>query len=249
MLVINKRRAILWVAGLLIIMIPAVSTAAPSEGPEAEGETLGVSYVLYSDALVPPPPPPVEVVSANAAPATPAAPLPAVSTAPMTAGEKFMMFVTKSFKPPGPYANSLFSGTVNELLDNNDGRDSDTGDFFADVGTRAARSMAFRTTANFFEKFAYATLFKQDPRYHRSDKKSVGGKIGYAVSRIFVTQGDRSGDQFNVSYLLGGATAAAISNVWEREERQSVSRSFRRWGTHIGFTALSNILREFLGGQ
>jgi hypothetical protein len=167
----------------------------------------------------------------------------------MTAGEKFMLFATKSFKPPGPYAQSAFTGVFNELLDKDDGRDSDTGDFFADAGTRAARSMAFRATANFFEKFAYPVIFKQDPRYHRSDKKSVGGKIGYAVSRLFVTQGDRSGDQFNISYLLGGATAAAISNVWEREERQTVGKSARRWGTHMGLTALTNILREFLGGQ
>lgn len=173
----------------------------------------------------------------------------AVSTAPLSAGEKFGLFLSKSFKPPGPYAFSAFSSVLNELLDKNDGRVDDTGDFFADAGTRMARSMAFRTTANFFNKFAYPVIFKQDPRYHRSAKTSVGGKIGYAVSRVFITQGDRSGDQFNVSFIGGGLTAAAISNVWEREERRDVKHTLRRFGMHVGLTAMTNIIREFLGGQ
>jgi hypothetical protein len=204
-----------------------------------------------------PPPVPVEIAGLVAAEPGAAQPLPtaslatpfAVSTAPMSAGEKFMLSLTKSFKPPGPYALSAFTGVFNELFDKNDGRDSSAGDFFADSGTRAARSMAFRATANFFEKFAYPVIFRQDPRYHRSNKIGNGAKIGYAISRLFVTQGDRSGDQFNASYILGGITAAAISNVWQREEKQTVSDSAKRWGIHMGLTALSNILREFIGGQ
>lgn len=182
-------------------------------------------------------------------PPAPRTPAPRASTAPMSAGEKFQLFVDRSFRPPGPYAQSIFSGMFNELLDNNEGKEDTVGDYFADSMTRAARSMAFRITANFFEKFAYATILRQDPRYHRSNKSGAGAKIGYAISRVFITQGDRSGDQPNISYLAGGLTAAAIANVWDREERRTVGKTFRRWGTHIGITMLSNILREFIGGQ
>jgi hypothetical protein len=167
----------------------------------------------------------------------------------MTPGEKFMMFLSRSFKPPGPYAMSAFTGTFNELLDDDDGRDSDAGDFFADVGTRMARSMAFRTTANFFNKFVYPVTFRQDPRYHRSNKPTVGGKIGYAISRLFITQGDRGGRQFNISFIGGGITTAAISNVWERQDSRTVSHTLRRMGVHFGITAFTNIVREFIGGQ
>src|SRR5262245_26110830 len=90
------------------------------------------------------------------------------STAPMTAGEKFELFAIKSFKPPAPYALSIVSGVWTEATDSKHKKPHrSAGDFAADSLTHAARSYAFRVTSNFFEKFAYASLFKQDPRYHR----------------------------------------------------------------------------------
>jgi hypothetical protein len=163
----------------------------------------------------------------------------------MTAGEKFNLFLKSSFVPPGPYAQSVFSGMFNEAFDNNEGKEDTIEDYFADSMTRAARSFGNRVANGFFEKFALATIFKQDPRYHRSRKRGAGAKIGYAVSRLFITQGDRSGDQFNVGGLLG----AGVSNVWQREENQTVQKTFSRWGTHLMLTAFSNIVREFAGGQ
>jgi hypothetical protein len=214
--------------------------AAPATPP-----SINISYALYSDAIK------LETAAATPAGApTGPTPAPAVSTAPMTAGEKFNFWLSKTVLSPGAYGQSFFTSMINELLDNDEGKEDTVENFFADTLTRTARSMAFKITSGFFEKFAYATIFKQDPRYHRSDKKSPGGKIAYAVSRVFVTQGDRCGcDQFNISYLAGGLTASFIADQWEREERQGTSHVFRRWATHIGFTALSNILKEFIGGQ
>ena len=177
-------------------------------------------------------------------------PRPAASTAPLSTGEKFKLFLTKSFLSPGAYAQTVVTSVYGEWTDDNHHHHAKPGDFAAESATRAARSFAFRTTANFFEKFAYASLFHQDPRYHRSASRSFGGKVVYAVSRVFVTQGDRCGcDQFNFTFIAGGLSAAGISNLWERDERVTVGKTFGRWGSHVGFTALSNILREFIGGQ
>ena len=173
----------------------------------------------------------------------------AASTAPMTSGEKFKLWA-KRFISPGSYASAAFSGLWSELQDNDDNKEDTVENYFADAATRAARSYANSTASGFFEKFAYASLFRQDPRYHRSDKRGMGGKIGYAVSRVFITQGDRCGcDQFNISFLAGGLTASAISNVWQREERRTVGKTLSRWGTHTMIRALSNIVSEFIGGQ
>jgi len=174
---------------------------------------------------------------------------PAASTAPLTAGEKFKLWA-KRFISPGSYGSAAFTGLYNELLDNDEGKKDTVENYFADAATRAARSYAFGTTSGFFEKFAYASLFRQDPRYHRSDKRGAGAKVRYAISRVFITQGDRCGcDQFNISFLAGGLTAAGISNLWEREERQTVGKTFSRWGTHTAITMMTNIIREFIGGQ
>lgn len=238
--------------------VPATASAS-SDDTDCKDESAGrkdanVAYKLYSDLRTAPEP--EKAFSANVTasvrePRTiPAASLkPRASTAPMTPGEKFGLFLNKSFRPPGPYIQSIASGLFNEALDNNVGKEDTAGDFFADSMTRAARSFGNRIANNFFEKFVYASILRQDPRYHRSNKKGAGAKIGYAISRVFITQGDRSGDQPNISYLAGGLTGAAISNYWQREENRTVSKTFSRWATHIAIGMASNILREFLGGQ
>src|SRR2546423_1312238 len=112
----------------------------------------------------------------------------ATAPTPLTPAQKFKYSLRSSFKPPMPYALSALSGIFSEVTDNDHHRHMTAGDFLADSATHAARSLAFRTTANFFEKFAFAAAFHQDPRYFRSDKHGFA-RIGYALSRVFITQG------------------------------------------------------------
>ncbi len=168
---------------------------------------------------------------------------------PMTSGEKFTLFFKGSFLSTGAYANAAFSGIRGETFDKDHDPNDEKGNFFADAGTRAARSFTFGATSKFFERFFWASIFRQDPRYHRSGKKGVGAKIGYAISRVIITEGDKGGNQFNISYLGGGASAAFMSRLYEREERRSLNKVLNKWGTHIALTAVSNIFKEFLSGQ
>ncbi|HXU35163.1 MAG TPA: hypothetical protein VN937_02285 [Blastocatellia bacterium] len=234
------------------------STPEPSARKPVAGQPVSVSYKLYESALDPEAslasvatrPRTVSPKAANTPAPPPPAP-PPVSTAPMTAGEKFKLFAQKSFLSPGAYAMSVVSGVYGEWTDDkNNHHHANPGDFAADSMTRAARSFTFRANANFFEKFMFASLFKQDPRYHRSGRKGAGAKIAYAVSRIFITQGDRNGkDEFNASFIAGGLAASGMANLWEREERQDLHHFATRFGSHVALTALTNILREFIGGQ
>src|SRR6266496_1738273 len=172
-------------------------------------------------------------------PATPSA----AAATPLTPGQKFKYSARSSFMPPMPYALSILSGVFSEAIDKDHGRHMTAGDFMADSMTHAARSFAFRATANFFEKFAFASAFKQDPRYFRSDKKGFA-RIGYAVSRVFITQSDGGHNQFNASFFAGGLVTAGISNVWSRPEDRTVSSTMGRFGVHVAYRALSNVTRE-----
>src|SRR5205085_6537465 len=237
----------------------ADTNAAPA--PTASAVAPGIVSVAYSEAMKPQPDAKIKGTLAQVGTSkmvitrTPAnMPLPprapAVSTAPMTAGEKFQYFAKKSFLSPTPYALSIFGGIVGEATDKDHGRHMPAGDFLADSMTHAARSSAFRATANFFEKFAFATILRQDPRYHRSDKKSLGAKVVYAVTRVFVTQGDRCGcDQINASFLMGGLAASGVAHAWIREEDKGIDKVFTSWASHIGVRAFTNLLNEFIGGQ
>jgi hypothetical protein len=195
------------------------------------------------------------VASVNAATAMPL-PVPSpgqstvASTAPMTAGEKFEAWFRSRFLSFGAYGSAVFNGMWKELRDNDDFKKDTVQNYFADSMTRAARSYAFATTAGLFEKAVFASLFRQDPRYHRSGKKGAGGKIAYAVTRVFVTQGDRCGcHQFNASFLLGGAAASGAATLWERRERTGPMHTVSRYYNHIAITALFNVVKEFVGGQ
>ncbi|HEX5736816.1 MAG TPA: hypothetical protein VF131_28550 [Blastocatellia bacterium] len=248
----------------------AVETASAPESDcvsaTARPGALNVHYVLYSSIKVQPEPQTLSledqskliftpVASVNLTkplilpPSTAPAPLPRISTAPMTVGEKFMFFARSSFMPPGPYIQSIFTGMWSELFDNNEGKKDTVEDYFADSMTRAARSFGNRAANGFFEKFLYPSILRQDPRYHRSGKTGAGARIGWAISRLFVTRGDRGGSQPNISFLAGGLSGAYVSREWQREEKQDTRDTFRRWGNHVLITGLSNILREFLSGQ
>jgi hypothetical protein len=242
--------------------VPIVENAG-----KAEAKTLGVTFAAYEGAIALPTEPSLEgasrprsvarlVASVNAATARPL-PLPqpsqsstVVSTAPMTPGEKFEAWFRSHFLSPGAYGKAIFSGMYREADDNDDFKEDTVSNFFADSMTRAARSFASSTTNGFYEKALFASLFRQDPRYHRSGLKGAGAKMKYAVTRVFVTQGDRCAcHQFNASFLLGGAAGAVTANLWERSERTGPMHTVRRYYNHIALTALFNVVREFVGGQ
>lgn len=182
-------------------------------------------------------------------PLPPAAQDKPIKFVPMTVGEKFKYFLNSSIASPGAYGQAAFAGVRGEIFDKDEDPNGVTGHFWADSATRAARSFAFATTSKFFHRFVYASIFRQDPRYHQSYSRSAGAKIRHAVTRVFITDGNKGGSQFNISFLGGGLTAAFIARSWEREERKTTRRILSRWGNNVAITALSNILREFLSGQ
>src|SRR5262249_12921119 len=153
--------------------------------------------------------------------------------------EKFHGWFKHSFLSPGTYGTALLSGLFNELRDNDDNKKDTVENYFADSMTRAARAFAFSATSGFFEKAVLPTIFKQDPRYHRSAYRSAGKKLMYAVTRVFVTQGDRCAcHQINASFLIGAAGATAVSNLWERHERTGPFHNLQRFYTHVYLTAI-----------
>ncbi|MEK6301354.1 MAG: hypothetical protein AABO41_11575 [Acidobacteriota bacterium] len=243
------------------------ATAKGEPTTTAPGRALGVSYAAYNGAVALPAEASLEaatrprsvvglVAAVNAATARPI-PLPApsqspgvISTAPMTAGEKFEAWFRSHFLSPGAYGKAVYNGMSKELQDNDDLKKDTTSNFFADSMTRAARSFTSSATNAFYEKALFASLFRQDPRYHRSGKKAAGAKIVYAATRVLITQGDRCGcHQFNASFLLGGAAGALTANLWERRERTGNMHTVRRYYNHVAMTALFNIVKEFVGGQ
>ena len=114
-----------------------IEAAAVASGESSGAAPLGVAYTVYNGAIRLPAEPPLEsasrprsvarlVASVNEAAARPI-PLPpasqspgVISTAPMTAGEKFESWFRSHFLSPGAYGKAVFNGMWKELQDNDD---------------------------------------------------------------------------------------------------------------------------------
>ena len=85
------------------------------------------------------------------------------------------------------------------------------GQGWAAYGKRYGTQAADSTVENFMVGAVFPSLLHQDPRFYQSGEGGFSRRMGYAVSRIFVTRGDSGRAQFNYSEIFGASTAAAIS--------------------------------------
>jgi hypothetical protein len=170
--------------------------------------------------------------------------------APLTAGQKVKRAFRGAFLSPVPYATAAFNAGITQL-----GEDypphKETDDKLADWGSRTARVFATGTTYRVFGNGFYPALFKQDPRYERSKSKKFAGRLGHAVSRLFVTRDDDWNLEPNYSRFAGAATSSALANVWERStpkhDRIGADATLKRFGRSFLSGAIGNIFREFAG--
>jgi hypothetical protein len=90
----------------------------------------------------------------------------------------------------------------------------------------------------------FPTLLHQDPRYFRRREGTGRSRLGYAISRLFITRADSGRNQFNCSEVVGSATSLAISNAYY-PEGHSFGNNIGRYAVQLGFDAASNVLKEF----
>jgi hypothetical protein len=167
----------------------------------------------------------------------------------LTAGEKVRHGFRSAFLRPEGYAFSALSAAITQWREDSQPQKT-TEDEVADALSRFARNSATRSTKSVLGSGIYPALFKQDPRYHPSEKKGFGPRALYAVSRVFVTRGDNGESQVNASRLAGTLSASALANIWERStpghDRIGVRPTFIRFGRSLAFDALQFVIfREF----
>jgi len=69
-------------------------------------------------------------------------------------------------------------------------------------------------------------------------------RAGYAVSRLFITRTDSGGNTFNVSEV-GGAGAAAISNLYYPSPERTWTKTYQRWLLNTSLDGMTVVFREF----
>ncbi len=113
-------------------------------------------------------------------------------------------------------------------------------------GKRYGAALANHVTGNLFAKAVYPSIFHQDPRYFYKGTGSGTSRAFYAVSSAFVTRSDSGRRVPNYSHILGGFTAAAISNLYYPESDRGASLVLLNGFADIGADAAANLVREFI---
>lgn len=93
----------------------------------------------------------------------------------------------------------------------------------------------------------FPAIFHQDPRYfYEGPANSVGRRVFHAIRQGVVNRGDNGHLQFNISRLLGNASAGAISSLYHPSANGPGQLALTNALVGIGGAAVNSLLREFV---
>jgi hypothetical protein len=158
---------------------------------------------------------------------------------PLRTSQKFKLAARDSFDPGTLLLTAMFAG-VGQITNSTPSYGQGMAGFGRYYGSTYGDIMA----GNVMTEAVYPSLFHQDPRYFRRGTGSAWSRLGYAMGQIFVTHGDNHKTQFNISEIGGNATAAALSNLYNPDNR-TASDAAGKLGIQLGVDMAGNILKEF----
>ena len=161
---------------------------------------------------------------------------------PLSTGTKFKVVARGTFDPVEYFYIGFLSG-ISQAEDSEPGY----GQGAAGYGKRYGAAFADNAIENFWTGAILPSLLKQDPRFYQMGRgPSFGHRLGYAISRIFVTRSDSGNTQFNISEVGGSAIAAAISTYsYHPSGDRTVGNTMSVWGTQVGWDTVTIVFKEF----
>lgn len=164
----------------------------------------------------------------------------AASPGPLDTKEKLELFAGKSVAPSRLLTSAIGAG-IGQARDSFPG----FGQGMSGYGQRLGSSMATGVSTEFFGTFLFASLLRRDPRYFVSLHGGPWRRIGYSVSRLAVTRTDSGTEGVNWPGMLGPLFAESLANSYLPVNEQTSSRTFRRYGIRLGFSASTNVVKEY----
>lgn len=166
---------------------------------------------------------------------------PKQAVSPLTAKQKFDLFVRETFDP-----FIVVSSAAGAALSQAGNGHPQYGQGSGPYAQRFGAAMADVTTQNFFSDAVLANLLHEDPRYFRKGPEfSFWKRLGYAMSRVAITRTDAGKATFNYAGILGMSMGIGLSNAYYPDRSVNGSVVATRFGSSLVASALSNILPEF----
>jgi hypothetical protein len=159
--------------------------------------------------------------------------------APITSRQKFAIGLKDSLDWPILPVSAAFAGLY-QLDDDN----PSYGQGMRGYARRWAGALADQAIGNMMTESIFPSLLHEDPRYFRRGTGGAWSRVGYALSRIFVTRTDAGKQRFNFSEVLGNSVGVAISNAYYPDTR-TASDNMEKLGMQLATDAFSQVMKEF----
>ena len=159
---------------------------------------------------------------------------------PLSAGQKFGFAARNAFGPLTYPEVALIAG-INQAS-NSQPSWGQGGEGF---GKRYGAAFTDQAINTMVSQAVLPSLFKQDPRYFRRASGSFGSRVGYALSRMWITRRDDGSRVANLSPILGAAITAGISRAYYPSVDRNAGETMRVWGIQIASDAAWNEFYEF----
>jgi hypothetical protein len=164
----------------------------------------------------------------------------ATDKGPLSSRKKFELAVDETIAP-SRFTASAFTAGIAQARNALPGYGQEWGGY----GKRFGSSMASGASSHLFGTFLLPAMLRQDPRYFVKLHGTVGQRVGYALRRIVVTRTDGGGEAFNWSGVIGALVAEGLANSYLPDGERTTGKTFTRFGFRMGFSAASNILKEY----
>jgi hypothetical protein len=161
---------------------------------------------------------------------------------PLSPREKFQQWAEGVYDPLGLATGVVEAGTLQySSTDGFCGYGHDAAAFGECYGSMELDAV----DSSFIGDYALTVLLHQDPRYFRLGRGSMGRRVLYSISRVFITYNDAGRNTFYTSALTGTVVAAAVSNLYYPQQDRGWAPTVSRIGIDLGNTEIYNGAAEF----
>jgi hypothetical protein len=166
---------------------------------------------------------------------------PTPATAPLTAKQKWTLFVKETLDPFN-VANAAVGAGFSQIGN----QTPKYGEGAAPFSMRFGAALGDLATQNLFSAGVLACLLHQDPRYFRmGSERRVLRRVAYSVSRIVVARQDSGAAAFNASGIFGMALGIGASNLYYPSASVRGSVMVARLNTSLTGSLIGNLTSEF----
>lgn len=161
---------------------------------------------------------------------------------PLSSREKLDLFIEDAYDPTGLAASAVEAG----VLEHSHTGFCGYGHGWGGYGKCYGAALLDANISGIVGDYIMPSLLHQDPRFFRLGTGSVGARLLYALSRVFIMRKD-SGDgwTFASGPLTGTVVTGAVSNLYYPKADRGWGLSLSRMGIDLGGAAIFNVEAEF----